>query len=148
MMSKTMPSQRIFLAWLPVLAMMLLLFVLSAQPKYSAPAAATVYFSGAIPIFPGIWETVIKKGAHLMLFGILALLNRRALLMGQVPSRQAILGAIVLTVLYAFTDELHQQTVVGRSASLNDIGLDFVGASISVFSLELLAYLRSAREGG
>ena len=44
------------------LALMVALFVTSAQPKYDPPdATIPVYFSGMIPIFHGLLDTLIKR---------------------------------------------------------------------------------------
>ncbi len=40
---------------------------------------------------------------------------------------------LVLSVAYALTDEFHQSLVLGRTATLRDIGYDFLGASIAMF---------------
>jgi hypothetical protein len=120
------------LAWGPVWAMMIVMFVASAQPKFGPPTAepAAIYFSGALPIFPGIWDLLIKKSAHMIAFGLLALLNMRALLAWNSSLKGAAYLAIVLAVGYAMLDEFHQAFVPGRSASGLDVGLDFVGAAL------------------
>jgi VanZ family protein len=39
---------------------------------------------------------------------------------------------LLFTILYAVTDEIHQSTVLGRTATIRDVGYDFLGASISL----------------
>ncbi len=121
-------------AWIPVLLLMGLIYLLSAQPKYAPPAPTTdVYYSGFIPVFPGMWELIIKKGEHMLIFGLLALLNIRALVLLKTPLKAAHYGAVLLTLAYAFSDELHQQFIFGRTASLRDVGFDLLGAVLAVF---------------
>lgn len=120
-------------SWGPVLGAMLVIFVASAQPKYGPPATAepvTIYFSGAMPIFPGLWDLLIKKSAHMIVYGVIALLSMRALLGWQRSLHDAAYLAIVCAVSYALLDELHQAFVPGRSASGLDVGLDFIGAAL------------------
>ncbi|MBN2470680.1 MAG: VanZ family protein [Anaerolineae bacterium] len=126
-------------AWGPVIGAMLVMFMASAQPKYGPPSNADplhIYFSGILPVFPGFWEFAIKKSAHVVAFGVLALLILRALVawMPLVKSwltlRRASLLAVMLTLAYALLDELHQSFVPGRYGSLRDIGLDLLGAGV------------------
>ncbi len=125
---------RTLIAWGPVLAAMIVMFIASAQPKYGPPDDQTtaIYFSGVVPVFPGFLETLIKKGAHVVAFGGLALLALRALILGEMNVRQAGYLAIVIAVGYAMLDELHQASTPGRTASGIDIGLDFIGATLAV----------------
>jgi VanZ family protein len=121
----------LLITWGPPLALMLLIFVFSAQSKPAPPAGAgRVYFSGVMPIFTEYgWEALVKKGAHVAGYGLLAALIMRGLLaQGQAP-REAATFAILLTASYALTDELHQAFVPGRHASVLDIGFDYVGAA-------------------
>ncbi len=129
------------LSWGPVLGAMLVMFLASAQPKYGQPAtteSVTVYFSGAMPIFPGLWELLIKKSAHVIAYGMLALLSMRALIAWQRPLREAGYLAIVCAVSYALLDEVHQAFVPGRHMSGLDVGLDFIGAAL--FALAVRRY--------
>ena len=70
-------------------------------------------------------------------FGILALLGRRALAATTRVPRSATWAA-ALTILYAITDELHQGTVAGRHASPVDVGFDAVGAVIAILAVGLV----------
>ena len=93
---------------------MALIFALSAQPKH-----------GIIPSF-GAWDLLVKKGAHLMGYAILAWLWHRAL-NGRKPWT-----AWCIAVLYAASDELHQSFVLGRNAQLVDVGIDALGATLGL----------------
>jgi VanZ family protein len=118
--------------WLPICGLMMVIFILSAQPKYSPSSATTgIYFSGFIPVFPGFWETFIKKGAHVVMYAFLSILSYRSLLREGMPLEQAPYAAIVIATIFAFTDEWHQIFTFGRSASGIDIGIDFVGATLA-----------------
>ena len=118
------------LSWGVVLAAVVVMFVASAQPKPDvAPGdPMTVYFSGLMPIFPGGWEILIKKGGHVIAYGLLAVFSMRAGLIWDVPQRRAAVIAILMAVGYAVLDEIHQSFVPGRHPSIRDIALDFIGA--------------------
>ena len=74
-------------------------------------------------------------------FGILALLTWRALA-ATTALRDAWAWAIVLTILYAITDELHQGAVAGRHPALVDVGFDAAGALIAMAGVGLLGRRR------
>jgi VanZ family protein len=127
--------KQIALTWGPVIGAMAVMFIASAQPKYGPPGdveALQVYFSGAMPVFPGVWEFAIKKSAHLIAFGVLGLLTLRALRGWHFPLRRATLAAVVVTAGYALTDELHQAFTPGRHPSGMDVGIDILGAVLFV----------------
>ena len=116
--------------WGPVIVLMALIFVASAQPKTPPPPGAeSVYFSGAMPIFEGLWDALVKKSAHVIIYGALTLLIMRALRRSGTGLREAANTAILLALIYALTDELHQAFVTGRNSSVLDIGFDYIGAA-------------------
>jgi VanZ family protein len=94
----------------PPLALMAVIFFLSAQPDLN---------SGL-----GGWDTVLRKIAHMAEFGLLWWLWRRALGHGG--------AAVVITLAYAATDEFHQHFVQGRHGSPVDWLIDAAGVAIAV----------------
>lgn len=98
---------------LPLLVWMGAIFYLSAQP--SLPQAPDPW-----------WDVLLKKGGHMAGYAVLAILWWRVLV--RRCSRRCALGlAIVLSVLYAISDEVHQLYVPGRSGSVWDVGIDACG---------------------
>ena len=110
--------------WLPVVAWAGLIFVLSAQPDLRFLPDEGLDF-------------VVRKIGHMGVFGILALLLWRALATTTAWPRPWA-WALILTILYAFTDEIHQSAVVGRYASVIDVGFDTVGALVAVGAVGLV----------
>jgi len=101
--------------WLPPLAWMGLIFVLSAQPD--------------LPHAPGPWlDTLLKKTGHVVVYGVLAWLYWRALCRYFSAGIALRIVTIGLTVTYALSDEYHQTSVPGRSGRLVDVAVDGVGA--------------------
>lgn len=96
----------------PPLLLMALIFALSAQPHLS---------SGL-----GVWDTILRKGAHMTEYGLLWWLWWRA-----TGFRHPVL-AVAVTLAYAATDELHQHFVAGRHASPLDWLIDASGVGIAV----------------
>jgi VanZ family protein len=111
--------------WLPAVLMMLVIFGFSSRP------------ADELPRFGG-WDYFVKKGAHTVGYGLLALSYLRAL-----PKRNYLL-AWILALLYAAADEFHQSFVPGRNASLIDVVVfDNIGAALALF----LYSLRLTRTG-
>jgi VanZ family protein len=100
---------------LPVVLWMGLIFFLSAQPDLPHPDSDWL-------------GELTSIGAHMFVFGVLAMLWARAL--GERP--RALLLAFFLTMLYAFLDEFHQSFVPGRTADPLDILSDGAGAALGI----------------
>lgn len=111
------------LAWLPAVAWAALIFAFSAQPDLRFLPDQGIDF-------------VVRKIGHMGVFGILALLAWRALAVTS-TLRRSWAWAIVLTVIYAITDELHQGAI-GRHASAVDVGVDAIGAVLAVAAVHVL----------
>lgn len=82
------------------------------------------------------WNSIVRKLAHLLVFGLLAVLVWRAFY----PRRFAMVGAWVFTVVCAALDEWHQSFQPGRTALLSDVVIDACGAGIALFVVRI--YLR------
>ena len=86
--------------------------------------------------FSGSWDLILKKSGHLWIYALLG----GAILWALAPWKihRPVLASWVLTVLYAFSDELHQYFVPGRGATLIDVGIDAVGAAIGIFVVQIV----------
>jgi VanZ family protein len=76
-----------------------------------------------------LWNYILRKLAHLSVFGMLAFLMWRALY----PRRFAMVSAWVFTVVWACLDEWHQSFQPGRTPLLSDVVIDVCGAGIVLF---------------
>jgi VanZ family protein len=104
-------------AWLPVLVWAAVIFTFSSIPHLGTDL--------------GIWDTILRKGAHLLEYAILGALLLRAL------GREA--PAFVAGIAYAVTDEIHQHFVGGRHASPVDVAIDSCGVVLGVLVVQLAA---------
>jgi VanZ family protein len=82
------------------------------------------------------WNYIVRKLAHLSVFGLLAVLVWRALY----PWRFAMVGAWVFVVICAGLDEWHQSFQPGRVPLLSDVVIDACGEGIALFVVRI--YLR------
>ena len=96
--------------WLPVVAWAALIFALSSVPDLGTGL--------------GGWDLALRKLAHAAEYAVLGALLARAT--GRAPL------ALVIGVLYAVTDELHQLAVPGRHGAPLDVAIDAVGVLIGV----------------
>ena len=128
---------------LTALAWAVLVFYLSTgkfSSDYSQGLVAQVLALSHISVSPRtlhILDTLLRKIAHIMEYGILAFLVYGSF-GEQQPFRWRLRQAIWcigIVGLYSLTDELHQRYVPGRHASLVDCGIDIAGAAIGVFMI-------------
>jgi len=98
----------------PPLAVMALIFVLSAQPDLS---------SGL-----GAWDTLLRKLGHVTIYAILWLTVARA-----TQWRRPVVAAVI-ALLYATSDEFHQSFVPGRHGSPIDVAIDALGIGLAALA--------------
>lgn len=90
-------------------------------------------FPGTSPATLNLLHAIVRKGAHVTEFAILALLWYRALDWRK-PGWQnrAALGAFLLAAGFGALDEAHQIFVPSRTASIADVGWDSLGAALGL----------------
>jgi len=105
--------------WLPVIIWAAFIFYLSSIPH--------------LRFLPNHWDFLVRKIGHLGVYGILARLLARALTGSTLWSwKKIFMWSLVLTMLYACTDEFHQSFVPGRSATVHDVLIDSAGAWLAL----------------
>jgi VanZ family protein len=88
--------------------------------------------------WPDVLSFIVRKGAHLFEYGVLALLVVRALrYRPTMPAATAMVTAIGVCALVASADELHQTLVASRTGSLADVGIDVAGATAALIWLRV-----------
>ena len=73
----------------------------------------------------------IRKGAHFFVYFVLAILVYILLIEFKISTTKLILYTIIICMLYAITDELHQGFISGRAARGFDVFIDTCGATLS-----------------
>lgn len=102
--------------WAPPIALMVLIFALSAQPDLSTGL--------------GVWDLIGRKLVHMSEYALLCVLWLRAL-RTVVTDRAALAAALLATLAYSATDEFHQTFVHGRHGTPVDVGIDAVGMAVA-----------------
>ena len=112
------PRARVAVAWLPSLAYMSLIWVVSSieQP-----------FDLSVVPFK-------DKGIHFVEYGVLAFLNARAARRTWKDARWPWLAFVAAgsAFLWGYLDEIHQAFVPGRNAALSDVAANALGALVAV----------------
>ncbi len=107
------------LHWLPSVAVMAAIFGLSSIPSQELPSF-------------GLLDLVVKKGAHMLGYGLLAL----TFWYGLHLDKRLWWLALSLAVLYAISDEYHQSFVPGRHPTWVDVFIfDGGGASLALLAV-------------
>lgn len=118
----TMKLIKSILRWLPSIAVMAGIFGFSSIPSQEMPSF-------------GLLDLVIKKGAHMLGYGLLAL----AFCYGLHLDKRLWWLALFLAVLYAISDEYHQSFVPGRHPSWVDVLIfDGGGASLALLAVSVI----------
>jgi VanZ family protein len=118
---------RLVSRYAPPLAVMALIYVLSAQPDLGTGL--------------GVWDTILRKLAHITVFGLLWLALARA-----TDWRRPLL-ATVIALLYAISDEFHQTFVDERHGTPRDVAIDAIGMGLAALAWAYAARRRGGRPG-
>ncbi len=84
----------------------------------------------------GIAQFIIRKSAHMFLYFVLAILIY--ITINKNGDIKTYIISLVLTALYACTDEFHQLFIAGRSGEIRDVMVDSTGALIGLIIIFLL----------
>ncbi len=110
--------KRFWKAWGPSLLLMAIIFVLSSQSDIPGPVDE-------------LMDKLFKKTAHAIGYGMLAISYAWALQQSGVRRNRLPL-ALLLTLLYASSDEWHQTFVPGRTGQPLDVLIDLSGALLAL----------------
>lgn len=101
--------------YLPVLFWLGLIFYFSSLPGLG------------IQYQPDVWFYVTRKGAHVGEYFILCWLLIRLFYFYKIKNWELSVASGLLSLAYAFSDEIHQLFVPGREGKFFDIGMDLAG---------------------
>lgn len=77
-------------------------------------------------------DLVVRKAAHVFVFGVLALLCARLWGSFARSGAHVVIGAWLLTLAFAVSDEWHQTFVHGRVGHAQDVAIDLTGATAAL----------------
>ena len=130
---------RTVLPWIAVVVWMGVIFLLSQQAGSESgdlsggmtDAVIQVIQTGFpfVPIDEAFLHHLIRKGAHFTAYLLLGVLVINAL---GLPYGKKVVLALILCILYAISDEVHQLFIPGRSGELRDVIIDSTGAATGI----------------
>ena len=74
---------------------------------------------------------IMTKVYHLLIFFLLSLFLIMSIVKGKLENRYFVFIAILITILYATSDEIHQSFVPGRTPAFTDVMIDSIGILIA-----------------
>lgn len=108
---------------------MLVIFLLSNQTgSESTGLSDKLICSMMSNCNPDIYSFIVRKIAHFMIYFILGIFT----IMNFKLSKENIINALLICVIYAFSDEIHQMFINNRSGELRDIIIDSIGSLSSI----------------
>lgn len=151
------------LVWIPVLVTGILITGFSAQNGNESSGlsrkAAIVIMEGAEAVhlvsFPDESEREafvekmqypIRKGAHMTEYAVFTVFTYLAFWVDGVKLSKRSYLTLILAVVLACSDELHQRFVPGRCGSIKDVLIDTAGCVIALFVLQIIAQSRCTNQ--
>jgi VanZ family protein len=136
------------LLWAFVVLWMAVIFIFSHQPatdssKLSSGIVGKIVdiietVAPNIDIDQGSLSHIIRKCAHFGEYLVLGLLVLNGLICSNISIPKTTLLALLICVLYAVSDEIHQLFIPGRSGQVSDVLLDSIGALVGILLMSAI----------
>jgi len=160
-----------FKYWIPAVLWMLLIFSFSSQPYHQQDMRPWLqdklpetfikenfshikvnYAGSEVSIqtkgVPGFIEFFVRKGAHVFVYTVLAILIQWAVrLTWRQIGKWGYLITFFLTFLYAMSDEWHQAFTPNRTPKIHDVFIDSFGILLGLLIFIVLQRLFLSRKG-
>lgn len=77
-------------------------------------------------------QPIIRKGAHLSIYTLVGIFIMSFISTYKIHLKYKFLISILVGLIYASSDEIHQSFIPGRTASIIDVGIDTSGVLIGI----------------
>lgn len=77
-------------------------------------------------------QPIIRKGAHLSIYTLVGILMMSFISTYNIKLKYRFLISILVGLVYASSDEIHQSFIPGRNASIIDVGIDASGVLLGI----------------
>jgi VanZ family protein len=109
-------------------------FLKKIQPFFPAFIwMVVIFYFSSRPDLPRnqfyLLDFLMKKSAHVIEYFILTILLAKGLGLKKSPQ------SVIYALIYAFSDEIHQLFVPGRTGMLRDVLVDSIGISLALISI-------------
>lgn len=131
-----------------IITWMIIIFMFSNQPADESTKLSDGFISTTIGNIYKIFDndvteekltqikekytTPVRKTAHFTIYLILGTLTILLLKEYDIENRKRIILAILICLLYATSDEIHQLFIPGRSGELKDVLIDTSGSALGI----------------
>ncbi|MGE5330013.1 MAG: VanZ family protein [Deltaproteobacteria bacterium] len=146
-----MSLKKIVFYWGLVLIWMCVIFLFSSNPAQKSDnqslfvieminkAANSLGFQGEL--LDDSWNYFIRKIAHGWEYAVLCMLLYLAVSALGFADKKLFLSALLICMLYAVTDEIHQMFVPGRAAKVMDVMIDTSGGFLGLVFMKIIEVL-------
>lgn len=129
-------KKQLIISWAAVLLCMAIIFILSAQKGDESQNLSDRF----IIIFGLEFSSdFVRACAHFLEYAGLSVLIYNALYRSYGYFRPFL--SVIISALYAVTDEIHQLFVEGRACQITDVIIDTVGAAAGIAVLTVLIFI-------
>lgn len=77
-------------------------------------------------------QPIIRKGAHLSIYTLVGIFIMSFISTYKIHLKYKFLISILVGLVYASSDEIHQSFIPGRTASIIDVGIDTLGVTLGI----------------
>jgi VanZ family protein len=147
-----------YISWLPAVIIMAIIFYFSSKPAIISGESSLMISQTLLNAYEDITDLsyeelarqqvllgldhIVRKTAHFIEYAILAATWVMHFITWKKGFRIAVGLSILITSVYAATDEFHQIFVAGRSGQISDVLLDSCGAVVGAFLFLSLNLIR------
>lgn len=150
------------ISWLPAVFTMIGIFCFSAQPVIASSKSSQMIANIIFDLYEKISNTplleeikvqkmeliehIVRKGAHFSEYALLAGMIMLHWAVREKKRKELIVLSILLSAIYAMTDEFHQTFVTGRAGRVTDVLIDTSGAIVGTLIFYILSLLIRKRK--
>lgn len=139
--------------WLLVVLWMALIFCLSHQPATESNSLSTGITERVMAIIERVtsdidfdvsnFNHIIRKNAHFFAYLVLGILVSNALKSNGLKGSNRFIIALLICILYAISDEVHQLFIPGRAGQVRDVIIDSAGAIVGISGYRVFGKLKT-----
>ncbi len=143
----------IIIAWALIISWMLFIFNMSSRVSEDSDEISLTITNEVVKVIEKVspntqidveeFNHIIRKNAHFWGYLLLGMLAFQALRLNGVSGTKLYLYSFLFCVLYAISDEIHQNFVAGRGPQVLDVIIDSSGATIGIMIFGGIYYLKS-----
>lgn len=140
--------KRTILSWTLVILWMVLIFIFSHQPAAESNELSTGITKKLYDLIMMLAPNnkldqeslnyIIRKSAHFVIYLFLGLLTANGLIHSNITGFRSVFLALLICILYAISDEIHQLYVPGRSGQVSDVFIDSLGGLSGIIIMSII----------